>query len=193
MFDNIIKFLKFVFKRVTKLSIPYFSLGENNLRFKITSEFIYKYPLSSMETKTRYDSYVISAYTLKMDDLYLEYIETYVDTTWSGDAFSLFISLLKDEISAKRFDLVEEYIYPHYVFRTYFVDNSYYLNLVFIYENSKNIFIIDKKESLFTPLLRSFMKTYDFDFKNKFNNNLDFNFSLVKKNAINNYFRVTSS
>jgi len=58
---------------------------------------------------------------------------------------------------------------------------------------NKDIFVIDKKYSLFQALLKNFKKDYKFSFDEKFNLDLDFNFSLVKKNSINNYFRVTSS
>ena len=193
MFGALFEGLKFAFKKVTKLSIPYFSLEENDLRFKITSDYSFKYPISNIETKTRHDAYVLEAYTLKTKELYIEYIHTYQDTTWNGQALGHFISLLKDNIGAKKFDLVDNYEFSHYQFQTYFVDGSYYLNVVYLYEMNKDIFVIDKKYSLFQALLKNFKKDYKFSFDEKFNLDLDFNFSLVKKNSINNYFRVTSS
>ncbi|WP_198305741.1 hypothetical protein [Arcobacter vandammei] len=193
MFGALFEGLKFIFKRVTKLSIPYFSLEENDLSFKISSDYSFKYPISNIETKTRHDAYVVEAYTLKTNELYIEYINTYYDTSWNGQALGYFLSLLKDDIGAKKIDLVDSYEFSHYEFRTYFVDNSYYLNIIYLYENSKEIFIIDKKYSLFQSLLRNFKKDYSFNFDEKFNLDLNFTFSLVKKNAINNYFRVTSS
>ncbi|QKF72918.1 hypothetical protein AFAEC_0736 [Aliarcobacter faecis] len=193
MFGALFEGLKFIFKRVTKLSIPYFSLEENDLKFKITSEYSYKFPISNIETKTRHDAYVVDAYTLKTKEIYVEYIHIYYDASWNGQALGHFLSLLKENIFAKNFDLVDSYEFNHYEFRTYFVDNSYYLNIIYLYENSKEIFIIDKKFSLFQGLLRNFKKNYTFTFDEKFNLDLDFSFSLVKKNATNNYFKVTSS
>lgn len=54
------------FKTITKLSRPYFSLEENELKFKINSDDFFKFPISNVETKTRHDSYVLEAYTLKI-------------------------------------------------------------------------------------------------------------------------------
>ena len=65
MIEALFKVLKFIFKRVTKLSIPYFSLEENIFKFRITSEYIFDFPISNIETKTRHDAYVLDAYTLK--------------------------------------------------------------------------------------------------------------------------------
>ena len=193
MFGALFEGFKFAFKKVTRLSIPYFSLEENDLKFKITSDYSFKYPISNIETKTRHDAYVLEAYTLKTKELYIEYIHTYQDTTWNGQALGYFISLLKDNIGAKKFELVDNYEFSHYEFKTYFVDNEYYINVIYLYENSKEVFIVDKRYSLFEPLLRNFKKNYSFNFHEEFNLDLDLNFSLVKKNSVNNYFRVTTS
>ena len=193
MFGALFEGLKFAFKKVTKLSIPYFSLEENDLRFKISSDYSYKFPVSNIETKTRHDAYVLDAYTLKTNELYIEYIHTYQDTMWNGQAFGHFLSLLKENIKASSFELVDNYEYSHYEFKTYFVDKKYYLNIIYLYENSKEIFIVDKRDRLFSALLRNFKKDYHFDFEDKFNLDLNLSFSVVKKNATNNYFRVTSS
>jgi len=106
VFGALFEGLKFAFKKVTKLSIPYFSLEENDLRFKITSDYSFKYPISNIETKTRHDAYVLDAYTLKTKEIYIEYIHTYSDATWNGQAFGHFLSLLKKNIGAKRFELL---------------------------------------------------------------------------------------
>ena len=68
MLNALYNALKYIFKKVTKLSIPYFSLEENYLKFKITSEFSFKFLLSNIETKTRHDAYVLDAYNLKTKD-----------------------------------------------------------------------------------------------------------------------------
>ena len=72
----IVDFFKSLFKKIKKLSRPYFSLEENELKFKIDSDTFYKFPILNIETKTRYDSYILDAYTLKADNIHLEYIHT---------------------------------------------------------------------------------------------------------------------
>ena len=58
--------------------------------------------------KTRYDSYILEAYTLKADNIYMEYIHTQNDVSWNAQALSSFKDLLKDKIKAKSIDLLEK-------------------------------------------------------------------------------------
>ena len=94
----VINALKSIFKTISKLSRPYFSLEENELKFKIDSDNFYKFPITNIETKTRYDSYVLEAYTLKADNLHIEYIHTADDISWNGQALSFFKDLLKESL-----------------------------------------------------------------------------------------------
>lgn len=186
--------LKMIFKTITKLSRPYVSLEENDLKFKIDSDNTFKYTLSNIDTKTRHDPYIIDAYTLSANEIYLEYIHTDIDVSWNGQALSFFISLLKDNIKAKNFDLVEKEEFSHYEFLTYKVDNSYFLNVIYIYEVSKEVFIVDKKAELYEKLLKNFKKDYVYRFEKDSNNIPKIeNLSLVKNNAMNSYFAISSN
>ncbi|MCT7581673.1 hypothetical protein [Aliarcobacter butzleri] len=194
MVGAIFEGLKMIFKTITKLSRPYVSLEENDLKFKIDSDNTFKYTLSSIDTKTRHDPYIIDAYTLSANEIYLEYIHTDIDVSWNGQALSFFISLLKDNIKAKNFDLVEKEEFSHYEFLTYKVDNSYFLNVIYIYEVSKEVFIVDKKAELYEKLLKNFKKDYVYRFEKDSNNIPKIeNLSLVKNNAMNSYFAISSN
>ncbi|MCG3701409.1 hypothetical protein L5F41_04790 [Aliarcobacter butzleri] len=194
MIGAIFEGLKMIFKTITKLSRPYVSLEENDLKFKIDSDNTFKYTLSNIDTKTRHDPYIIDAYTLSANEIYLEYIHTDIDVSWNGQALSFFISLLKDNIKAKNFDLVEKEEFSHYEFLTYKVDNSYFLNVIYIYEVSKEVFIVDKKAELYEKLLKNFKKDYVYRFEKDSNNIPKIeNLSLVKNNAMNSYFAISSN
>lgn len=194
MVGAIFEGLKMIFKTITKLSRPYVSLEENELKFKIDSDNTFKYTLSNIDTKTRHDPYIIDAYTLSANEIYLEYIHTDIDVSWNGQALSFFISLLKDNIKAKNFDLVEKEEFSHYEFLTYKVDNSYFLNVIYIYEVSKEVFIVDKKAELYEKLLKNFKKDYVYRFEKDSNNIPKIeNLSLVKNNAMNSYFAISSN
>ncbi|MDN5068506.1 hypothetical protein [Aliarcobacter butzleri] len=194
MVGAIFEGLKMIFKTITKLSRPYVSLEENDLKFKIDSDNTFKYTLSNIDTKTRHDPYIIDAYTLSANEIYLEYIHTDIDVSWNGQALSFFISLLKDNIKAKNFDLVEKEEFSHYEFLTYKVDNSYFLNVIYIYEVSKEVFIVDKKAELYKKLLKNFKKDYVYRFEKDSNNIPKIeNLSLVKNNAMNSYFAISSN
>ncbi|WP_323586824.1 hypothetical protein [Aliarcobacter butzleri] len=194
MVGAIFEGLKMIFKTITKLSRPYVSLEENDLKFKIDSDNTFKYTLSNIDTKTRHDPYIIDAYTLSANEIYLEYIHTDIDVSWNGQALSFFISLLKDNIKAKNFDLVEKEEFSHYEFLTYKVDNSYFLNVIYIYEVSKEVFIVDKKAELYEKLLKNFKKDHVYRFEKDSNNIPKIeNLSLVKNNAMNSYFAISSN
>lgn len=194
MVGAIFEGLKMIFKTITKLSRPYVSLEENDLKFKIDSDNTFKYTLSNIDTKTRHDPYIIDAYTLSANEIYLEYIHTDIDVSWNGQALSFFIGLLKDNIKAKNFDLVEKEEFSHYEFLTYKVNNSYFLNVIYIYEVSKEVFIVDKKAELYEKLLKNFKKDYVYRFEKNSNNIPKIeNLSLVKNNAMNSYFAISSN
>ncbi|NCB13147.1 MAG: hypothetical protein EOM78_16110 [Erysipelotrichia bacterium] len=189
----IIDTLKSVFKTITKLSRPYFSLEENELKFKIDSDNFYKYPISNVETKTRHDSYVLEAYTLKTKDLFMEYIHIDSDVSWNSQALGSFISLLKENLKIRNMDLLEKKEFNHYEFLTYKIDDNYILNIIYIYEINKDIFIIDKQSELYENLLKNFQKDYKYTLEKNSNLNLDINVSLVKNNAMRSYFGIRSN
>lgn len=189
----IIDTLKSVFKTITKLSRPYFSLEENELKFKIDSDDFYKYPISNVETKTRHDSYVLEAYTLKTKDLFMEYIHIDSDVSWNSQALGSFISLLKENLKIRNMDLLEKKEFNHYEFLTYKIDDNYILNIIYIYEINKDIFIIDKQSELYENLLKNFQKDYKYTLEKNSNLNLDINVSLVKNNAMRSYFGIRSN
>ncbi len=180
------------FKTIKKLSRPYFSLEENELKFKIDSDTFYIFPITNIETKTRFDSYVLDAYTLKADNLHLEYIHTADDISWNGQALSFFKDLLKESIKAKSMELLEQKEFSHYEFLVYKINNNFILNIIYIYEVNKEVFIVDTKGELYENLLKNFDKTYEYNFEKKAINSIDLNLSLVKNNTMKSYFALQS-
>lgn len=180
------------FKTITKLSRPYFSIEENELKFKIDSDNFFKFEITNVETKTRHDSYVLEAYTLKTNDLLIEYIHTDNDVLWNGQALGFFLDLVKETKKSRNMELLEKYEFPHYEFLTYKIDNGYVLNIIYIYELNKDVFIIDKKSELYENLLKNFIKDYEYKFERNQDMYLDLNISLTKNNAMKSYFNATS-
>lgn len=181
---------KSFFKTISKFSRPYFSLEENHLKFKIDIDTFYSFPISNIEMKTRYDSYILEAYTLKADNIYMEYIHTQNDVSWNAQALSSFKDLLKDKIKAKSIDLLEKKEFGHYEFLVYKIDYNFILNLIYIYEINKEIFILDTNGQLYEDLLKNFDKTYVYKFDKNAIIFKDLNLSLVRSNAIKNYFSL---
>ena len=177
-----------IFKTLSKLSRPYFSLEENELKFKIDSDNFFIFPITNIETKTRYDSYVLEAYNLKADNLHIEYIHTADDISWNGQALSFFKDLLKDSLKVKSLDLLEKKEFGHYEFLVYKLDYHFIVNIIYIYEINKEVFIIDTDGELYENLLKNFDKTYVYKFEKKPIDYKNLNFSLVKNNAMGSYF-----
>lgn len=190
---TITSILKSFFKKITKLSRPYFSLLDNKLKFRIDSDNFYYFPISNIETKTRHDSYVFEAYTAKTDDLYLEYIHTTTSVMWNGQAFSFFLNLIKQDLKIKNMQLLQKKEFSHYEFSTYKINDEYILNFIYIYEMNKEIFIIDFKGELYENLLKKFISDYKYEYKRNENISINLNSSIVKNNAIYEYFRITGS
>jgi hypothetical protein len=188
----VIDTLKSFSKTLSKLSRPYFSLEENELKFKIDSENFYKFPITNIETKTRHDSYVLEAYTLKADNLHVEYIHTQNDVSWNGQALSFFKDLLKENLKIKSLDLLEKREFSHYEFLVYKIDYQYIVNVIYIYEINKEVFIIDTKGELYENLLNFFDKTYLYKFEKNPIDYKNLNISLVKNNAMKSYFNFQS-
>jgi hypothetical protein len=186
----VIDIFKSLFKTISKLSQPYFILEENQLKFRTDIDTFYTFPITNIEIKTRYDSYVLEAYTLKADNLYIEYIHTQNDVSWNGQALSFFKDLLKDTIKAKSMDLLEKKEFGHYEFLVYKIDYEYILNIIYIYEVNKEIFIIETEAKLYEDLLKNFDKTYVYKFDKKRVDFTDLNLSLAKNNAMKNYFAL---
>lgn len=188
----VIDALKSFSKTLSKLSRPYFSIEENELKFKIDSENFYKFPITNIETKTRHDSYVLEAYTLSADNLYIEYIHTPSDISWNGQALSFYKDLFKDSLKIKSLDLIEKREFSHYEFLVYKIDYKFIVNVIYIYEINKDIFIIDIKGELYENLLKIFDKTYEYRFEKNPIDYKNLNFSLVKNNAMKSYFNFQS-
>jgi hypothetical protein len=125
--------IKSIFQTLNKLSRPYFSLEDNQLKFKIDSDKFFYYSIDNLEIKTRHDSYVLEAYTINSDDIYLEYIHTDVDANWNGLPLPHFIELLKTNLKLNSMDLLEKKEFKHYDFLTYKINNEYILNIIYIY------------------------------------------------------------
>lgn len=187
------KAIKGLIKSFIKLSRPIFTFENNELKFKIDLETFYTYPIENYETKTRHDSYVLDAYTLKNDDIYLEYIRVDNDVEWNGAADGFFIYLFKEQLKIKTMEVLEKKEFGNYEFITYKIDGHFILNFIYIYEVSKDIFILDIKSELYENLIKNFDSNYIYSFDKNEESGLNIDVSLVKNNAFNNYFSLSSS
>jgi len=183
--------IKSFVKSFVNISRPIFTFEENQLKFKVDFDTFYTYNIGEdYETKTRHDPYVDEAYTLKTQNLFIEYIKTDVDVIWNGLASSFFVTLLKEKLKVNDLELLEKYEYEGYDFITYKIDKHFIINFIYIYEMHKEVFILDIKSELYENLLKNFDKDYKYKFEKNADDKMGFDFSLVKENAFNSYFAL---
>lgn len=185
-------FFKNILKSLTKISRPIFSFyaDTTQLSFKLLDDKNYLYDLKSYEMKTRHDSYVLEAYTLKTNDIYLEFIDLDIVCSWNGQARSLYENLLKTKLNIN-LEVSERVEYKHYEFTTYQIDNDFILHLIYIWEGNKNIFILDSKGELYKNLSSSLNKNYTYSFDKFDKLSISFDISIVKENSIKQYFNTS--
>ena len=182
--------IKNFLKSFIKLSRPRFTFTDNKLIFKINSDLFYEYAIENYETNTRHDSYVLDAYTLKSDEIFLEHIHVDNDVEWEGLPSSIYTSFLKEQLKFKNMEVLEKFEYDGFDFITYKLDNHFILNFIYIYEINKDTFILDVKSNLYTKLLKSFDSSYEYNYEKNSQEVLNLDISLVKQNAIYGYFKL---
>ena len=89
-------------------------------------------------------------------------------------------------------ELLEKKEFRHYEFLVYKIDEKYILNVIYIYEINKEVFIVDQKGNLYENLLKNFDKNYVYKFEKNQIDFIDLNLSLVKNNAMKSYFALHS-
>lgn len=185
-------FFQKIISSLSKMSIPIFLFDEHNvqLSFKLKNDNRYLYNLEPYEIKTRHDSYVIHAYTLKTSSIYLEYINLDSFSSWNGLSRGFYEKLLTDRLKVK-LELVERIEIDNYEFSTYKVDEQFILHLIFIWEVNKDIFILDTKGKLYKELLSSLKDGYIYKFDDEEKGSVNFDISLVKENSIKQFFNAS--
>lgn len=176
-----------------KLSRPTFNLSDNTLKFKLDSDHFYTYDLQDFDTKTRHDPYILEAYTLKSQNLFIEYVQRDIDVTWNVFPSSSYINLVKQKLNLKTMQVLEKYEFNNYEFITFKLDEHYILNFIYIYEINKDVFILDVNSKLYVNLLKNFLKNYTYAHEKNAEDTVDFNFSITRENNLNNYFSYNGS
>lgn len=174
-----------------KFSQPVFSFEDTELKFKIQSDKFHIFPIDNFETKTRHDPFVIDAYTFKMDKIFIEYIHLDRDACWNGQASSYFIELFKSTYNINKLEIVEKRKFKNYEFITYEIDDEFFINFINIFDVTKEILVLDSSSDLYIKLLKSFDSKYEYSFDKEKNFDKDINLSLVKLNAMEEYFSLS--
>ena len=181
-FKNIIS----SFSRMGK-SVFSFNKDKSEISFSIKDDERYIYNLHEFKKKSRHDSSVIDAYTLKTEDIFIEYINLDSFSSWNGLSRGYFEDLLKNKLKIT-LDLQERVDIKNYEFSTYKVNSSFIIHLIYIYEGSTDVFILDTKGKLFKELLKSLDNSFEYKYDEYEKGSVNFEISLVKENFLKHYF-----
>lgn len=184
---------KKIINYISKASIPTYKFENNRLYFKLKNNDFYEYLLDDYDVKTRYDPYVIHAYTLKTQNIYLEYIKDDPNTQWNGQALSLYEGFLTEKLKIKDFTLLEKKEIENYTFKIYEIDESFIIHIIYIYGSSSNIIIIDAKGNLYKNLREKLDREYQYKYDDKEKGQINFDISLVRENNQRGYFGYQNS
>ena len=120
--------------------------------------------------------------------LFSEYINLDNSCSWNGLARGYFEYLFKTTLKLESFKIIERKDFKNYEFTTYLINNEYYMNLIYKYSSTEDIFIIDYDGKYFTKLIKDFDVNYENIYLNKERFSSNYSNSLVRMNIFNSYF-----
>lgn len=133
-------------------------------------------------------SYISNVNDKKYGNLFIEYINLDNSCRWNGFQRGYFEYLFKTTLKLESFKLIERKDFNNYEFSTYLIDEKYYMNLVYKYSVSEDLFVIDYEGKYFTELMKNFDNNYKNIYLNKTRFSSNYSKSLVNMNFINSYF-----
>lgn len=133
-------------------------------------------------------SYILTDNSSKYGKLFEEYIDLDLSCNWNGFARGFFDDLFMSTLKLKSMKTIERFDLKNYEFSTYLINEKYYVNLIYKFSVTENVFIIDYDGKLSEDLIREFDKEYKSKYVNELRFSSDYNNSLVDKNFINAYF-----
>lgn len=181
-------FIKKLLKKLAKASLPIFNFDQNELKFQIDSNDMLSYGLDNFDVKTRHDPYAIEAYTIKNRDIFVEHIRLDNDCAWNCDPYGSFKSFFKEKSKVDSMELEKEFTIDNYTFSTYKINDDFIVHLIHIYDVNKNTFIVDTKGELFRTLLMHLDPHYVYKYENEKKEDVFFDLSMAKENAIRSFF-----
>lgn len=184
--------LNTIIQFIAKASIPTFKFENNSLFFKLKNDDFYEYELDDYEIKTRHDPYVLEAYTLQTSTLFLEAIRTDSNTSWNGQALSLYEGFFKEKLHLRMMETIEKKEIGNYTFKVYKLDESFIVHMIYISFGMNEILILDTQGELYKNVLFRLDGKYIYKFQKEEKGNVNFNISLVKENCLRGFFNASN-
>ena len=178
-----------MYKIIFIIALSFFIVGcnyANNFNEKIEL-------ITTNQKRSTYDSCTNFSYISNLNDreygsLFSEYINLDNSCSWNGLARGYFEYLFKTTLKLESFKIIERKDFKNYEFTTYLINNEYYMNLIYKYSSTEDIFIIDYDGKYFTKLIKDFDVNYENIYLNKKRFSSNYSNSLVRINIFNSYF-----
>ena len=182
-------------KKIIYLSLSLLLIGcssiENNSIDKIEN-FRNNKKIYTQDSCTNF-SYISQNQEEKYGKLFYEYINLDSSCRWNGMQRGFFDDLFKSTLKLQNMQAIERKDYGNYEFSTYLIDDKYYMNLIYKYSISEDMFIIDYDGKYFDEKIKEFDKNYQNKFLDKPRFNSNYSNSLVRMNTLNRYFSADRS
>lgn len=181
-----------IIRAIAHASMPIYKFENNAISFKTDTEEYFEYELKDYDMKTRHDPFVVDAYTINNDEIFLEYVKTDTNTAWNGQALSMYEDFFKEKLQIKEFETLEKEEVSNYTFKVKKVDDVFILHIIYIWAVNTDVFIIDMKGDLYKKLLSEFELDYKYRFEEEEKGHVNFNISLVKENCLKGFFNASN-
>jgi hypothetical protein len=134
------------------------------------------------------DTFTISDDNYNYGKLFIENIQLESNCHWNGLASGYFTYEFRTRMKFKTFELVDRFIKQNYEVSTYKVDGEKYLSIIEMYSVNNNVFILDNSGKLSVELIKLLDANYEYKYSDLPRADVQYDFSLVKNNAIYSYF-----
>lgn len=133
-------------------------------------------------------SYINNIKSEKYGDIFTENISLSQDCSWTSSQTYYFYKQFIDKQKIKDINKVEDFKFANYEFTTYLINKEYYVNFIYYFDISRDIFIIDYDGLYFDELIKEFDKNYINKFLNEKRYKTNYKESLVDNNFVKRYF-----
>ncbi len=162
---------------------------DKTLDFALNQQSVLKQPLSSYSYRQTYDRCTSNSYVIKDKEYFVEHIALNSNCDWNGSPLGYFEYNYKSKLKSKSMKRLHKTSVKNYTFLTYEINQNSILNLIHIYTNYSNTFIIDYKGELFYNLLSQMKQKYSNDYSDRTRFRSDYEQSLVQMNLFYHYFQ----
>lgn len=192
----LLMFVMIFFSSCAALSYSYNSENKQ-LNFAFNNGLLYTAALHNPKKRAQFDACSSFSYTLNdssssWGDVFIEHIGLHSNCKFNAESLGLFLYEFKEQLKLQKFEKLQTLVHDNYEFRTYKINDTYFVNFIFIYTSFDYTFIVDYEGKLSQALLQQFDASFESNFLNHPRFKANYDYSLVKMNVFKGYFTKMS-